>query len=186
VKYIIKWALFFPPNLAIELLAYIVNPLVALVPTRWEERTDSVKILEDKQVTIPREYLRKYIYWFQTHDNAVDEWWYGGFYKKSFFPFVRKWEQEDYDNSWWKRYLCRLMWMTRNNAYGFSYNLFGARHDGGENSNGKYLRREKSWHFRKLVPIGFGYHTSINIGWKAHKNIPRLMYAGRIFGGFRK
>jgi hypothetical protein len=42
---------------------------------------------------MPREYIVKPLYWFQTHDNAVDEWWYGVYNTTHWFSFAREWGQ---------------------------------------------------------------------------------------------
>jgi len=125
MKNLIVWLLYFIPALVVEVMCYLLNPVVALFTTS-ELRTDRVKRSpwDNGTFTFDREYLIKPLRWFQTHDNAVDEWWYGAFNLKSHFKFLREATQEDYDNSWWIRYCCRVMWMYRNNAYGFLYNLF--------------------------------------------------------------
>lgn len=184
------WVLLFIPNLLIYLACMILNPVVALFVTK-AERTDRVKQLGNKQVTMLREYLIRPLYWFQTHDNAVDEYWWGCFYKDSLFPFIRNATQEQYDNSRFLRYVCRLFWLWRNCAYGFSYNLFGRKLTGkelitekGQESSGKWVRytdRGNSWQLKAHIPICFGLHLDLNIGWKTHKNFPKAMYASRIF-----
>jgi hypothetical protein len=67
----------------------------------------------------PREFLIKPLFYFQTFDAPLDEYWYGDY---SGWPKTGK-TQEDYDNSWWLRYLCRVVWLTRNPAYGFGQAL---------------------------------------------------------------
>ncbi len=80
---ILKWLALLPISLFIELICYILNPIVCLF-THKEVRTDRAKILGGV-VTMPRDYLLKPLMYFQTHDNAVDEWWYDGYAKDSFF-----------------------------------------------------------------------------------------------------
>ncbi len=183
------WILFFIPNLLIEIACMILAPVVALFITH-EERTDRVKQLGNKQITLQREYLIKPFYWFQTHDNAVDEYWWGMFYKKSMLPWVRNARQSDYDSSKALRWMCRVLWLWRNCAYGFSYNLFGRDLIGEEkvtevgNEKTGYWRRfhsrSNSWQLKAHYPIGFGLQIDVNIGWKTHKGFPRAMYADRL------
>ena len=183
------WLLYFLPNLAIEVMCMVLAPLVACFITK-AERTDRVKRLGNGQVTLMREYLIRPLYWFQTHDNAVDEYWWGTFYKTSMIPYVRNASQADYDSSAWLRYLCRVLWLWRNCAYGFSYNLFGRDLIGeevvtetGNEKSGKWQRftlRTNSWQLKAHYPIGFGLQLDVNIGWKVHKGFPRAMYADRI------
>ena len=60
----------------------------------------------------------------------------------------------------------RVCWLSRNPAYGFAQTVLGTE--------------PPAWQIKKLMPIGFGYHLDINIGWKSHPPLTRLMYAGRI------
>lgn len=184
------WVLLFIPNLLIYLACMILNPVVALFVTK-AERTDRVKQLGNKQVTMLREYLIRPLYWFQTHDNAVDEYWWGCFYKDSLFPFIRNATQEQYDNSRFLRYVCRLFWLWRNCAYGFSYHLFGRvlddavseREVGNEDSGYwcRITRRRSSFQYKAHIPVCPWVHLDLNFGWKAHRGFPRVMYAARIF-----
>ena len=187
------WVIYFIPALAVEIMCYLLNPIVALFTTS-EPRLDRVKRApwNNKTYTLERDYLLKPFRWFQTHDNAVDEWWYGAFNTESFFKFLREATQEDYDNSWWIRYCCRLMWMYRNNAYGFLYNLFSRPFEErvdfkeyGIEDSGKlwYLLQiyPSSWKLEIQIPIWkLNRYMSVNCGWKAHKGFPRVMYANRI------
>lgn len=197
-KLIFKWILMFIPALIIELLCYILNPIVALFTTR-EDRLDRVKRppYNNATVTIPHDYLIKPLRWFQTHDNAVDEWWYGYYNIDDWWEKARNWTQEDYDNSWWIRYYCRVKWLYRNNAYGFLYNLFSVPVEDLEYREEKGIKNLRGgfWSELQVYKSGFQYelqkaitkdrYLSINIGWKAHKGFPKKMYANRIIG-FRK
>lgn len=187
------WLIYFIPAIVIELLCYILAPLVACF-VRTEPRHDVVKRHNKQFVTLPRDYLIKPLYWFQTHDNAVDEWWYGVYNKDHWFAFARNWTQADYDRSRFIRYYCRVMWLWRNCAYGFHYALFsrqkevlGQVYTAGVEGNGFWCQLNvypKSFQLQCHVPLGARY-LSINIGWKAHKTTQRLLYANRIIG-FRK
>ncbi len=92
--------------------------------------------------------------------------------------------------------LLRVMWLYRNNAYGFLYNLFSRPlefdpklHEHGIEDSGEfwYLLAvyPSSFKLEVQIPLYGKRHISINIGWKAHKGFPRLMYANR-FIGFRE
>ena len=190
---IIKWLLLFIPALLVELACYILNPLVAIF-TRKEERTDRAKILGGV-VTMQRDYLIKPLMYFMTHDNAVDEYWYDGYAKDSYFKWLREATQADYDSSWWLRYVCRVMWLYRNNAYGFLFYWFGTPIEPynrifqyGVEDEGLWLRYESypsSFKFECQIPILFtNRYISANIGWKAHRSapLPRKLYANRIIG----
>ena len=117
------WILYLPFVWLIKLIATIFAPVIALFITR-AERTDRVKRLGNTQVTQQREYLINPLYWFQTHDNAVDEWWWGYFNESSVLAYFREATQDKYEGSAFFRYACRVMRLWRNCAYGFSYNVF--------------------------------------------------------------
>lgn len=187
------WLLYFIPAILIELVCYVSAPIVALF-IRTELRHDVVKRLNKQMVTMPRDYLIKPLMYYQTHDNSVDEWWYGMYNVDHWFKFARNWTQSDYDNSRFVRYYCRVMWLWRNCAYGFHYALFRRPKEfdanvyvAGIEGNGFWYQLQlfkHSFQFECHVPLGARY-LSINIGWKPHKTTKRLLYANRIIG-FRK
>lgn len=192
----IRWALYFLPDILIKGAAMVLAPLVACFITR-AERTDRVKRLGNVDVTMQREYLVTPLYWFQTHDNAVDEYWWGLFTESSVIPCVRNATQEQYDANAFLRYVCRVLWLWRNCAYGFSYHLFGRELDlndpisisftGNENSGywHRITKRKESWQYKAHIPFCPWYQLDINIGWKTHTGFSRAMYAGRLLA-FRK
>jgi hypothetical protein len=112
----VKWLLLFFPALFIEFLCYATNWFVCLF-VRHEIRTDRVKRMGNQQVTMMREYPIKLFTLWSTHDNALDEYWWGLFGDE-------KWTIEEYKASWWKRYISRVRWLYRNNAYGWLYTCF--------------------------------------------------------------
>jgi len=159
------WLIYFIPALLVELICLITNPIACLFVVK-RERTDVVKRKFNKKViTMQREYLLGVFNLWNTHDNAVDEGWYGLYD----IVFLSKTTQADYDNSALIRYWCRLWWLNRNTAYGWLYFLFS-------------LNRGKGWQIKKDIPLIFGYYNSVNIGWKSHKLMPRLLYANRVIG----
>jgi hypothetical protein len=192
MKYLI-WILLFIPALFVELLCYLLAPCVALFATS-SPRYDYVKRLGIKAVLDRDNLIRPFIL-FQTHDNAADEWWYGMYNVDHWFKFARDWTQEDYDNSRFMRYYCRVMWLWRNCAYGFLYALFsrpkesaGLMTSKGSENYGfwyEYKKFKSSFQFETHIPLYGMRYLSINIGWKAHKLTERLLYANRIIG-FRK
>lgn len=190
------WLVYFIPAILIELVCYLLAPLVAIfITTRWYD--DIVKRKGKIMIALRRDFIIKPLYWFQTHDNAVDEWWYGVYNKDHWFKFAQNWTQNDYDNSKFIRYYCRLMWLWRNCAYGFHYNLFSRPKEtvikrqflSNNIPTGKVFWYclsiyPKSFQFECHIPLKWRY-ISINIGWKAHKKIPNLLYANRIIS-FKK
>jgi hypothetical protein len=191
---VLIWLLFFIPALIVEIACYILAPIVALFVTRGP-RYDVVKRLGKAKVLLERDNLIRPLILFQTHDNAVDEWWYGMYNTDHWFKFARDWQQSDYDNSAFIRYYCRVMWLWRNCAYGWLYFLFSRpkefggriRIKGNENSGFWYELKTfpKSFQLESQIPLFGERYFSLNIGWKAHKLTERLLYANRIIG-FRK
>ena len=185
------WLLYFLPNLAIEVMCMVLAPLVACFITK-AERTDRVKRLGNGQVTLMREYLIRPLYWFQTHDNAVDEYWWGCFNESSALAYFRDATQAQYDKSAFLRYACRVMWLWRNVGYGFAYNVFGRKLDEelwikerGVEKQGfwyKLTQRRSSFQLKMTIPTPWFWYLDINIGWKTHRGFPRAMYAGRLIG----
>jgi hypothetical protein len=192
---VLIWLFFFIPALVVEIACYLLAPVVALFVTR-SPRYDVVKRLGKAKVLLERDNLIRPLILFQTHDNAVDEWWYGVYNTDHWFKFARDWQQYDYNNSAFIRYYCRVMWLWRNCAYGWLYLLFSRPKEfsgritsrGNQNSGFWYeLKRfPKSFQLESHIPLGFNKrYLSINIGFKSHKLTERLLYANRIIG-FRK
>lgn len=190
MKYL-DWLWRLPLVWLIKLIATIFAPLIGLCITH-QERTDRVKRLGNKQVTMQRTYLIKWLYWFQTHDNAVDEWWWGCFNESSALAYFRDATQAQYDKSAFLRYACRVMWLWRNVGYGFAYNVFGRKLDEElwikervVEKQGfwyKLTQRRSSFQLKMTIPTPWFWYLDINIGWKTHKGFPRAMYAGRLIG----
>lgn len=194
LKIAILWLVFLIPSLLIELMCYILAPVIALF-IRTEIIRDSVKRYDKKLVLMKRNYLIKPLMWFQTHDNAVDEWWYGMYNEDHWFEFARVATDNDYDSKAWFRWYCRVMWLWRNCGYGFLYNLLGRDLNGQETMREHGIKNQGFWWLLTMrsnsfqlevqVPLYGQRHISINVGWKTHKGFPRALYANRIIG-FRK
>lgn len=189
---IARWLLYFLPAVLIELAAMLVTPVVALFVVR-EPREDRVKRMGNQVLTIDHDYLIKPLRWFQTVDNAVDEYWYGAFNTESLLPYLRNATQEQYDASPFLRYLCRCMWMWRNASSGFNYYPFGVVNEpalsvteqGTKNSGAfwcRLTRRPRSWQLQAQIPLVSRLSSDINIGWKEYRGMGRLTYSARIIG----
>jgi hypothetical protein len=162
MKYIV-WALLWPLMFLIGLIGRILSPIAAMFIVR-APRLDTVKRRGKQILLLERDSLVWWLTWFDTDDNATDEWWYGMYSKPN-------WTQADYDNSILIRWYCRMRWLQRNSMYTFNRQFFGIA----KNS-------PLAWQYKVDVPLWFGYYNSINIGFKTHKGFNRLMYAGRILG----
>ena len=188
-----RWLLLLIPSILIELTCYLLVPIVALFVVR-EERTDRVKRLGKKSHKMQREYIVWWLRYFQTHDNAVDEYYWGLFTDEGdlYHDIEAK---HYYDKPWrtkWVRYYFRCRWMWRNTAYGFLYNWLGVTHEqtpvktvikGKEDSGNRWSHLTIYKHYflyEAQFPDGKGNYRSMKIGWKHHKGFPRVMFANRI------
>lgn len=124
LKAILLWAVKVPVLLLLTVVAYIIAPVLALFITYAEESdiTGQPSLLPGK----PRAFLQEWCRIWQSPDAPVDEWWYGNYELDS---WRKNYTQEDYDNSAYLRWKCRVAWLWRNPAYGWG-ELFGWNGDG--------------------------------------------------------
>ena len=130
MKYV-KWVLFAIIDLLFNVIAYITNPIIVLFCTpcgqlpelftwwaNWDDGMDVEWMVTEHHVPSFAEYD------FNRHYKYVDEWeaeqvigHHHGFVipKDMHFTFKEKLQ----------RYVCRLCWIYRNCAYGFSYYVTG-------------------------------------------------------------
>lgn len=163
MKYL-YWLILLPFAFIVGIIGRILSPVVCMFVYRYS-RYDVVKRLNKQKVTLNRDSLVWWLTWFDTDDNATDEYWYG-----LYDPTSTK-TQEYYDTHRLYRWYCRVMWLNRNSMYTFNRKFFGL-------DKGSPL----AWQYKKDVPLFFGYYNSINIGFKSHKGFNRLMLAGRVIG----
>jgi hypothetical protein len=201
-----EWYSKFWLSVLVEAIGYLFMPFICLF-TRQEERVDTMKRRAKEwgdspytQYTAMRDYLPKWLNWFQTHDNAMDEYWYGGY--KDWLN--DRFTQKTYDTSWLLRYYNRVKWGWRNNSYGFQYFYLGVPEEskpyktfqeGFENSGGRWVKievYENYFLYESQEPNGEGGYKSYKFGWKSHRSAPpidgrkNVMYANRIITTTRK
>jgi len=185
-----RWLLTYPISVLSTIVAYLLSPLLAMCVYK-EPRTDVVKRFGKQIKTFDRYYLWPIFSWFQTHDNACDEYFWGVYGDSD------KVTVAEYDDSILLRYWYRIAWLTRNPAYGFGHTVLGFARDDSTiqtdstwgnfkirvwtNANGKQAFNVKGHFF-----ISEEYYFDINIGWKPHKSFTRLMQADRLFSWPRK
>lgn len=160
----IRWACLFPLLLLVGIVARVLSPVACLF-IETKQRTDVVKRLGKITTTLPRDSLVWWLTWFDTDDNATDEYWYG------VYPLTKYFSQEQYDSSKVVRWFMRVCWLQRNSAYTFNRKFFGIDKDS-----------KWAWQLKTKRPLPFNRYNDINIGYKAHKGFDRLMFAGRILG----
>lgn len=158
------WALLWIPLFVVGIIGRLLSPLAVIFIER-APRLDVVKRLGKQTWMLQRDNLVWWLSWFGTDDNAVDEYWYGWYDQASTKT------QHYYDTHRVYRWYCRVMWLNRNSMYTFNRKFFGLAKDS-----------KLAWQYKADIPLWFGYYNSVNIGFKAHKGIDRLMYAGRILG----
>lgn len=116
---ILNWAWRVPALIFLDLFTWIFSPILCLFVTKAEESsiTGHPSLIPGK----PREFLIKPLRLFQSPDAPLDEWWFAGYEKDSWLK--RTFNQYDYETRWWLRYVCRILWLCRNPAYGFGDRL---------------------------------------------------------------
>jgi hypothetical protein len=159
LKYL-YWASVFVTQLPLVVLGRILSPFACLFIVSFPV-IDHVKRYNKELTRLDRDNLVWWLSWFATDDNNVDEYWYG------VYGNTLNKTQEYYDTHIVYRWWCRVLWLQRNNLYTFKRKFFGLAKDS-----------KLAWQYRGN---SFIKGRTINIGWKAHKGIDTLMFAGRIF-----
>jgi len=143
-------------DIAVNLIGYCINPLLPL--------------FADSDGNLPAS-LR----WFQTYDSTLDG-------KEPRFIEATSWLRDDAGaptNALCK-FLCRVCWLYRNNAYGFAYSILGASlplvvlseegvtpSDRAPAIEGEYLIKYDGYFQYKFVKDrGNGKCYEASIGWK--------------------
>lgn len=156
---VIKWALKVLSLLILDVIAIVFSPIICLFVVKAEESetTGFPSMLPGK----PREFLIKPLRMFQSFDAPLDEWWYADYQTDGWIK--THYTQEDYDSKWWLRYICRILWLCRNPAYGFGLAL------GYDSNNMVYLVEKDNNHYWRKPVTHTSYWKSINpkgeIGW---------------------
>lgn len=118
IKSILLWSIKVPTLLLLTAVAWILSPIFALFIRHAEE--SEITGLPSQFPGKPREFLKPMFYIWQTADAPVDEWWYND---DCTAWFKTGKTQADYDSKAWLRWICRIMWLCRNAAYGFGDKL---------------------------------------------------------------
>ena len=126
-----KWACAwrFPLAVIVIISAYFIVPIACLF-TRLEIRTDTMKrrakalgLPEYTQFTEMRTYLHPAFNWYQTHDNAMCEFWHGNY--QDSLGINGLFNDKDFERFWLLRYYNLVRWGLRNKAYWFRYAWLG-------------------------------------------------------------
>ena len=204
----ILWFIYFLLSLVLSVICYITNPIVLLFCD------------EDGE-------LPSFLHYWQTWDNScnpsdikyIAPSWLRFDWDKHYKEYL---DADEYLHSvnrerWYcvctdyhftfveriKRYICRVIWLTRNNAYGFCFYLLGLTVspvlDIHKSENTLWVREMFSqglwgaWMYKNTAPIftlwGWTVHWNNLIGWKIDTSAQfdtRAMIANRIAFYFEK
>ena len=130
------------------------------------------------------EQLIKPLRWFQTHDNSLQEWRDGGYYRHC------NWLKWDFTKPF-HRYLARYFWLCRNPAYGFAQ-LVGIVPKGvastsfdvgtwdSATTNYHLIKWDNCFHYRAQLYFYKNHYLRLNLGWKSHDTFVKYMITGNI------
>ena len=117
IRAVVLWAIKVVALLLLDIFTWVFSPVICLFVTKAEE--SDITGFPSLHPGKPREFLVKPLRLFQSTDAPLDEYWYGD-YQSS---LKTKYDQTYYDTHWWLRYVCRIIWLVRNPAYGFGTKL---------------------------------------------------------------
>lgn len=182
-----------------NLICYITNPIVVLFANEVGE-------------------LPPILVWWANWDDGLDVEWmitehrvpkWAEYDFNRHYKYYSEWEAEEITGQHkgfvelldphftlkerFQRYICRLVWIYRNCAYGFSYHVTGADIDGarvitkadcGTDKEPYYIAHYKNWLLDPFcIFIGKGWCTS-NISWLKWTGINKRFYL-KIFLGYK-
>lgn len=209
----ILWLMYLIPSTFFTIISYLLNPIIILFCNEEGE--------------LPDGFLKN----FQTWDDSCDGSFQVSCAPKMFrYNFNSKYEEhsrilEEYNRTQYyvtlkpgatfstkeriQRYFCRLFWLTRNSAYGFSFYLLGETIRPnftetiidteyvkfGYNGSKDLLIFDTPWTYqdsrREFSLFGYNFYRNFFLGWKFHINDKetrptRVMIANRIGWKIRK
>jgi len=129
---VLNWLWKVPTLIVLTLIAYIINPIIALFIVKSEESETTG--FPSLYPGMPREFLIKPLRIWQSEDAPVDEYYWANYEMDGALQrYLRKY----YETSAFVRYIYRVMWLYRNPAYGFGNAL-------GYDSTGMYFTVERN------------------------------------------
>lgn len=193
-----RWFIYAPLQLLIMIICYITNPIVVLFADKdgelhgflrkWQPFDDSCDSEDCVTKYVPK-WIRYDFYKYYRAEKQYDPN-YGRVMKKSIniaqLSLIDK----------LKRYCCRLFWLSRNCAYGFALDWFGATinpddvividsYKKGEFERNILVTRDlKYWKvYNTMRILNTNYRWRIYLGWKIHnvQSVHYTMLAFRIW-----
>ena len=195
MKYL-KWLLLAVVDVLFNIIAYITNPLVLLFAdelgnlpgwalwwANWDDHLDVEWMISEHHVPKWAEYD------FNKHYRYYSEW--EALEKTGVFRgYVELLDPNFTLKERFQRYVCRLAWLYRNCAYGFSYYVTGVTVDGADIQELKTYAKDgylfktapNAWVIRyNGKSFAKGHNWKIFLGWKMHSvqsnEISRCMLA---------
>lgn len=180
-RYLLLWVADILANAA----GYCLNPIFAFWPVN----------------------LPYYLRWFQTYDADLNGFQPDGRIESRFITQTRWLRDGLTPKNSVCAYFCRLVWLYRNNAYGFAYTVLGATGPfvlvtwfGTQDVSDRHPAKagfcyfkwgagERTYfHIRWVKPWGFGKCWEANIGWKIAADSKQAQFVFRVwpFRAFEK
>lgn len=180
MKYI-KWLLYTIADIIFNIIAYLTNPFVLLTADdlgnmssffdrywgNWDDRLDIDWMIDEGHV--PKIFCYDFHKHYKYHDPYEAEKLIGEYrgYVDLLDPNFTLWERV-------QRYFCRLIWLYRNNAYGFSYYVTGIDINAGDVVKVKTEDKDGyTWYvtdyafcYKDERPNFFGMKWDNYVGWK--------------------
>ena len=202
MKYI-KWALFSVFDILFNIIAYITDPIVLLfadeagnLPSifvwwaNWDDHLDIVWMIDEHHVPKFAEYDFHRHYKYHSPEEAEQTIGVHCGYVDLLDPEFTTKERL-------QRYICRLWWLWRNNAYGFSYYVTGidVRKDDivkvktVENDGYIWYETDYAFCYKDERPSFCGMQWDNYVGWKFRSvdhDVKRCMLAFRITPFYRE
>ena len=196
MKYV-KWFLFALLDIAFNVIAYLTNPIIVLFATEcgelpsiftwwanWDDGLDVEWMVTEHHVPSWAEYD------FCRHYKYYDEWQAEKIIGKH-HGFVVPLDTHFTLKERFQRYVCRLVWIYRNNAYGFSYYITGIdvykadiiEVKTKEKDGYIYYKTDYAWVYKDERPSFKDFHWDNFLGWKmqaVEHDVERCMLAVRI------
>lgn len=182
MKYL-KWLLLAVVDVLFNIIAYITNPLVLLFAdelgnlpgwalwwANWDDHLDVEWMISEHHVPKWAEYD------FNKHYRYYSEW--EALEKTGVFRgYVELLDHNFTLKERFQRYVCRLAWLYRNCAYGFSYYVTGVTVNGADIQERKTYAKDgylfktapNAWVLRyNGKSFAKGHNWKIFLGWKMH------------------
>lgn len=201
----LQYIFYAPLNILCMLFCYLTNPVVCLFADEKGELPGIFKMWQTWDDTLnPRFYIKEKVPKFlrYNYDKHYEEYWDATpelaklgrdrCFVKILDPHFTTVEKI-------KRYICRVMWLYRNCAYGFAFYCFGRKANGAkcerrtyefdkEGHYKKYLTGKgnavtRPWCFKSTWKINKKIRWEIYLGWKIDENVDKArqcMIANRV------